>query len=541
MRKRLKALGIILRVENTININSILDAIRHIPLIGKHISERIYGIRVLKILAFIISLIIEFTKAFWKPVLWFGMLFIATQMLGQGYETFTGTIFLTGFLWMLIVSAFFYNIFNITTETKYTVFIMGMDAREYVKARLLYKVAALLLGYVLFGIPTALITGVKWYFAILIPAAGIGVKAASVAIRMLIYSAKQAAGKRMKNGRLITASGNEVVSAVLMIIVALAGIIGSIYIVYNGISRPVEIAFYVAVALNVPGFLIINAFTPGYYRTALFAEQEKNERVEVKKKKAGRKEVRINESGELRSGSKGFRYLNELFFKRHGNVIIGRLIVSVIGVVVIIALCSILLYLEVIKHGVTDESVVRFVISKHPGVFPIIVFLANSGAAICRAMYANCDSSFLMYGFYKTPDALVKMFRLRIGSVIRYNLAPAVILAAFSVFTLFFTGGEDYPLQSLFTVAEIFVFLVLFSVRHLALYYILQPYNSDYLIKSRLYGFLSFLIGTVLLVIIFIPGNAIVMTAVGLIITVPYILVSQSLVRKVGPRTFRVK
>ena len=116
-----------------------------------------------------------------------------------------------------------------------------------------------------------------------------------------------------------------------------------------------------------------------------------------------------------------------------------------------------------------------------------------------------------------------------------------MILAAFSVFTLFFTGGDDYPLQSLFTVAEIFVFLVLFSVRHLALYYILQPYNSDYLIKSRLYGFLSFLIGTVLLVIIFIPVNAIVMTAAGLIITVPYILVSQSLVRRVAPRTFRIK
>ena len=107
MQKKLKTLGIILSVENTININSILDAIRHLPLIGKHISEKIYGIRVLKILALILSVNIEIIKAFWKPVLWFGALFVATQMIGQGYPDFKGTIFLTGFIWMLIVSSVF--------------------------------------------------------------------------------------------------------------------------------------------------------------------------------------------------------------------------------------------------------------------------------------------------------------------------------------------------------------------------------------------------------------------------------------------------
>ena len=284
MQKKLKTLGIILSVENTININSILDAIRHLPLIGKHISEKIYGIRVLKILALILSVNIEIIKAFWKPVLWFGALFVATQMIGQGYPDFKGTIFLTGFIWMLIVSSVFYNIFNITTETKYTVFIMGMDAKEYIKARLLYKIFALLLGYILFGIPPALLAGVKWYLALLIPLSGIGVKAGVVAYRMLVYSARVTIGKKSKKGRSVTVGGNETLSAILMIVLGIAGIAASIYIVYNGYSLPVEIAHLVAAALNVPGFLIINAFSGGIYRTALFAEQEKNERIQIKTK-----------------------------------------------------------------------------------------------------------------------------------------------------------------------------------------------------------------------------------------------------------------
>ena len=541
MQKKLKTLGIILSVENTININSILDAIRHLPLIGKHISEKIYGIRVLKILALILSVNIEIIKAFWKPVLWFGALFVATQMIGQGYPDFKGTIFLTGFIWMLIVSSVFYNIFNITTETKYTVFIMGMDAKEYIKARLLYKIFALLLGYILFGIPTALLAGVKWYLALLIPLSGIGVKAGVVAYRMLVYSARVTIGKKSKKGRSVTVGGNETLSAMLMIVLGIAGIAASIYIVYNGYSLPVFIAHLVAAALNVPGFLIINAFSGGIYRTALFAEQEKNERIQIKTKKAKKKEVKIGKAEEIRTGAKGFKYLNELFFKRHANAFAGRLVVSIVAMLLITALAGLLLYYEVVRHGVTGDSVVRYVVARHPGVFPLTVFLVNIGASICRAMYANCDSAFLMYGFYKTPKALLKMFRIRMGAIVRYNIVPPVILAVFSVFTLAFTGGEDYPLQYLFTAAQIFVFSVLSSVRHLALYYILQPYNSDYLVKSKLYGLLSFIVGTILFVLVFIPVNALVLTVVGLILLTVYLIVSQSLVYKFGPKTFRVK
>ena len=74
MRTILNSLRIILSIRNTININSILNGIRHLPLIGKHISERIYGVRAIKIITLIFSLQIEIIKAFFGKLGMFALL-----------------------------------------------------------------------------------------------------------------------------------------------------------------------------------------------------------------------------------------------------------------------------------------------------------------------------------------------------------------------------------------------------------------------------------------------------------------------------------
>ena len=59
MQKTLNTLRIILSIENTVNINEILNAIRHIPFIGKYIPEKIYGLWIIKFLATVMSVISE--------------------------------------------------------------------------------------------------------------------------------------------------------------------------------------------------------------------------------------------------------------------------------------------------------------------------------------------------------------------------------------------------------------------------------------------------------------------------------------------------
>jgi hypothetical protein len=69
----------------------------------------------------------------------------------------------------------------------------------------------------------------------------------------------------------------------------------------------------------------------------------------------------------------------------------------------------------------------------------------------------------------------------------------------------------------------------------------MQPYNGDYMVKNHVYTFFNVLSGFFYFALIFIPMNALILTVILLVITVPYVLVSRLLIRKFGPKTFRVK
>ena len=160
MRTILNTLRIILSLRTTIEINAILDGIRHIPIIGKHISEKIHGIRIIKFFAAITSVTGEILRAFFGKLALFAFL-----LLGSGAFSFLNnysqkTVFLYGFLGLLLIAVFVINYFKTYAETEYAVFIMGMDAKKYVQALFLYNVFNVVVGYTVFGIPAALLAGV---------------------------------------------------------------------------------------------------------------------------------------------------------------------------------------------------------------------------------------------------------------------------------------------------------------------------------------------------------------------------------------------
>jgi len=181
------------------------------------------------------------------------------------------------------------------------------------------------------------------------------------------------------------------------------------------------------------------------------------------------------------------------------------------------------------------------VFTRHPGIFVHLLFIVNSTESFARAMFANCDSALLNYGFYKTPKALLRMFTIRCKSAVKLNCIPAIMMAVFALVTIILTGGEDFPLQCLFTALLIFVAVILFSVRHMTMYYLMQPYNGDFMVKNHVYTLFNLFSGFFTIVLIFIPVNAMILTAVLVVIAVPYVLVSGLLVRKFAPKTFRVK
>ncbi len=543
MRTMLSTLGIILSLRNTININEILNGIRHIPIIGKNISARIHGIRIIKILALIPSVISEIFKAFFGQLCMFGFLFVASAAIGSLKIYDARGIYLYVFLIISLMGVFFYNIFRISTEVKYAVFYMGMDAKRFIQARFLYNVITVVFGHTFFGIPTAILAGVPWYLAILIPVAGVGFKASTLGIQMSVYAAKQAAGRKMtKKGMPVSIVGNDILNGVFFSIVFFAGLFSMPLFFYFNLFPLSVVIYLLAVISIVPGILLMKRFPYGLYRTALFAEQTRSEitKQAAKKEIRQRNEVKFSRNTDIRIEAKGYRFLNELFFERHKKVFLVRLIITSLFIIGAIALVSMLLRYE-IKFYDPSESVVRFVFSRHPGFFLFILYCINSGSSMAHAMFANCDAAMLSFAFYKTPSSIRKMFRLRLVSVIKYNLLPAILIAIYSIVVLAITGGQDYFLQYLWSVLLLFPALVFFSVRHLALYYLLQPYSADFTVKSGWYGFLGFLMGAVVTLIMILPIPAWILCLAGVVISVGYIFLADFLVYKFAPRLFRVK
>ena len=252
-------------------------------------------------------------------------------------------------------------------------------------------------------------------------------------------------------------------------------------------------------------------------------------------------EVKINESEGSKRGLSGYRFLNDIFFKRHAAIFWKNQLISIVITILGVALLSVLLYLEIVKFGQPEESVLRYLFSKHPGIFIFALSVFNTGAFMSRALFASCDSSMLVYGFYRKPEALRKMFRLRAFSIFKFNMIVSLLMAAFAIVALVLTGGERYFGEYISVFITITSFTALFSLRHLTIYYILQPYSRDFMIKSKLYGYLSFISGSICFIVIFIPMSALFTAGLGIAVTALYFLIADMLVYKFGPKTLKVK
>ena len=83
--------------------------------------------------------------------------------------------------------------------------------------------------------------------------------------------------------------------------------------------------------------------------------------------------------------------------------------------------------------------------------------------------------------------------------------------------------------------------LVFYSVWNLTIYYLIQPFTSDLLIRSKLYEFFSVMIGVIGFILIVAGVSARWLTIAGLVITVPLIIFSNTLIYKFAPKTFKIR
>ncbi|MFC4103406.1 hypothetical protein, partial [Paenibacillus xanthanilyticus] len=180
----------------------------------------------------------------------------------------------------------------------------------------------------------------------------------------------------------------------------------------------------------------------------------------------------------------GYHDLNHIFFERHRSLIrkpvyMRTAWIGGIGAVaaVVLALFGEQLHLPAAELGT---------------IIPLLALAMNLlllGERLCKAMFYHCDLSLLRYSFYRREASL--HFRIRLVRLTALNLWISAALGAaltliFGVYGASFTWADMLLLWG-----SILSLTVFFSVHHLFMYYIFQPFSTELNMKNPFYLILS--------------------------------------------------
>ncbi len=232
----------------------------------------------------------------------------------------------------------------------------------------------------------------------------------------------------------------------------------------------------------------------------------------------------------------GYEYLNAIFFERHRKLMVKPIIIRlcVIGVALIAGIAVFLIFPELVN--VMNHKLLS--------IMPLFVFIMYSiclGDQVCKAMFYNCDISLLRYSFYRHKDVILRSFMVRLRKIMMMNLVLGIALCAALCLFVLIAGVLYQPLDLLLFTVSILCLCVFFSVHHLFLYYVFQPYTTELDMKNPFFR----TINTIVYLACFgclqlgnVPGF---FTTIVICATVTYIAVALVLVYRLAPENFRVK
>ncbi|GAK42180.1 hypothetical protein PUW24_01610 [Paenibacillus urinalis] len=241
-----------------------------------------------------------------------------------------------------------------------------------------------------------------------------------------------------------------------------------------------------------------------------------------------------NDSRRTFEKKEGYDYINAIFFSRHKSLIRRPLykrlaIVAALGTALILAG---FLYRE--PMAAAASSIGTF----FPGLILIMAYL-TVGEQLCKVLFFHCDLKLLRQSFYR-QDA-PKHFRIRLSRILGMNLLLAAVLALVLTLAAVAAGGLTTAIDYVFLWVSTLSLAVFFSVHHLFLYYIFQPYTTELNTKNPFFYLFSWIVSGVFVLSISLRPDPVVFSICTAVIALLYLVAALPLVRKYAPRTFRVK
>lgn len=520
-----KTLVLSFALRNTYRVNSILYAIKQLPLIGRALPEKLYSVRDLKILANILSVLWEVCAVFLGK-----LVYLLTMVLGAGllYEQAAASgAFLHILLFLTAIGAYMNtSLFNPTRDKYYAMILMRMDARMYTLVNYGYAMLKVVVGFLPFTVIFGLMRGAPLWLCLLLP---LGIAGAKLTVSALELRSYEKSGNVYNENKL--RAHLWVFAGVMLAAAYLPPAFG--FTLPPAVSAALFLIFIPLGALSVRKIVRFS-----HYRAVnqQLLAQMLNQMDSVKRLSKQTSEKAISADTTITSRKKGFEYLNELFIKRHQKILwkSTKRIAFVCGALA----CGLLLVLYLVPE--IKPEVNGMVLTWLP-YFVFILYAINRGTGFTQALFMNCDHSLLTYAFYKQPKFVLRLFQIRLIEIVKINAVPAAIIGVGLAALLWASGGTDNPLNYAVLIVSTICVSVLFSVHYLTIYYLLQPYNAGTEMKSGTYRMVMMATYFVCFFLMNLRLPTFLFGALTIVFSVLYSAVACVLIYRFAPKTFKLR
>ena len=513
------------RLRNTYKVNTFIYALKSIPGIRKLLPDKLYQSKALKIIGNIISILLEIINIFLGKFLYLLLMIVSLVSL---YETPKNTTFIHILFFLSIIGAFLNTyMFNPTKDKYYAMFIMRMDAKKYSLSNYFYAIIKVFIGFLPFTILFGLLSDVPLWLCFILPLFIASTKIIVSAYSLSLYE---------KKGIII----NENKPVKYIWILTSVFLLLAYGLPYLKITMPIEIAVIIMLVSIFFGLFCLryllrfNKYREMYKQVLTSTNMNAVANANQITKETVLSQISIDKK--LTSNKKGFAYFNDLFIKRHSKLLLkSAKRVSAASAIVL----AIILLITTMNQDI-KTSVNNMLLTYLP-YFVFIMYLINRGESVTRAMFMNSDHSMLTYAFFRKPEAILKLFKERLKSIILINLLPATVIGLGLPLILLLTGGTGNPLNYFVLFISIIAMSIFFSVHHLIIYYLLQPYNINSETKNTTYTIVSILTYVVCYYMIDLRLPTLSFGLATIIFAIAYSLISLFLVYKFAPKTFKIR
>lgn len=522
------ALRISFDLKNTYRVNCIIYSIQQIPLIRRILPDSLYKSRGLKIFANVLAVLWEILTAFIGKLLYLLLLVSLAGNLYKGGDM--SKVSLHILLFLTIIGSFMNTyMFNPSNDKYYAMILMRMDAGKYTLSNYFYMAVKTIVGFMPFTILFGKMWGLPVFIRILLPFFVMGMKLTASWIFLLRYEKTGAC----MNENLPPKAAWPLTAVLLLAAYGLP---------WLGVTVPFQ-AFMILLVLVIAAGLYslvkiwrFKAYREMYQlilsdkKTAIDIRANTQKAVEEQ----SRKSISMEEGFE--SKKKGFEYFNELFIRRHKKILWRSAFkVSIIAAVIVAGF-----FVAVQVNGDLKSGLNKILMTFLP-YFVFIMYAVNRGTYFTQVLFMNCDHSMLTYAFYKKPEFILKLFRIRLREIVKVNLLPAAVIGLGLALLLYSSGGSENPVNYLILIVSILFMSIFFSVHYLTCYYLLQPYNVNTEMKSATYRIV--LSGTYFVCFLFMKlrMNTLVFGMMVTLFCALYCVIACVLVYKFASRTFRLR